>query len=382
MLERLAHIVMRRRWYFIAAWIGLTMLGAYSAQAVSTPLAGGVLDPRLLRLRGEPAHARDLRHGRPAAARDRPQRPGRRHEERRRSSSAIDKVAAEFPDFRVASFFSTRQPRYVSDDGRTMFATFYPPGQQGFDAETFTGEIRDAFAAAVPPGVDVHLTGQGRALRVRGRRLGRPERAHRGADRRPRRDDHPALRLRDPARRASCRSSWRSRRSSTRSRSSGLLTYITSVSLIVQFLVALVGLGVAIDYALLMIFRFRDELRHGADTETALVETMTHAGRAVIVSGSTVAIGLFSMVLLPIPVIRSIGIGGLLIPHRLRLRGDHVPARDAVAARPADQLRPRDAEADRRGHRRGARASGGAGRTSSCGARCSPPASGSRSSRC
>jgi putative drug exporter of the RND superfamily len=93
-----------------------------------------------------------------------------------------------------------------------------------------------------------------------------------------------------------------------------LLTYITSVSLIVQFLVALVGLGVAIDYALLMIFRFRDELRHGADTETALVETMTHAGRAVIVSGSTVAIGLFSMVLLPIPVIRSIGIGGLLIP--------------------------------------------------------------------
>ena len=41
---------------------------------------------------------------------------------------------------------------------------------------------------------------------------------------------------------------------------------------------------------------------------------MTHAGRAVIVSGSTVAIGLFSMILLPIPVIRSIGIGGLLIP--------------------------------------------------------------------
>ena len=40
-----------------------------------------------------------------------------------------------------------------------------------------------------------------------------------------------------------------------------LLTYITAVSLIVQFLVALVGLGVAIDYALLMIFRFREELR-------------------------------------------------------------------------------------------------------------------------
>ena len=70
----------------------------------------------------------------------------------------------------------------------------------------------------------------------------------------------------------------------------------------------------AIDYALLMIFRFRDELREGDDVESALVETMTHAGRSVIVSGSTVAIGLLSMVALPLPLIRSMGIGGMLIP--------------------------------------------------------------------
>ncbi len=93
-----------------------------------------------------------------------------------------------------------------------------------------------------------------------------------------------------------------------------VLTYITNVSIIVQFLIALVGLGVAIDYALLMIFRFRDELREGEDVETALVETMTHAGRSVIVSGSTVAVGLLSMIVLPLPFIRSIGIGGMLIP--------------------------------------------------------------------
>ena len=93
-----------------------------------------------------------------------------------------------------------------------------------------------------------------------------------------------------------------------------ILTYITNVSIIVQFLIALVGLGVAIDYALLMIFRFRDELREGEDVETALVETMTHAGRSVIVSGSTVAVGLLSLVILPLPFIRSMGIGGMLIP--------------------------------------------------------------------
>src|SRR5918912_1465172 len=92
------------------------------------------------------------------------------------------------------------------------------------------------------------------------------------------------------------------------------LTYITNVSIIVQFLIALVGLGVAIDYALLMIFRFRDELREGEDVEPALVETMTHAGRSVIVSGSTVAVGLLSMIVLPLPFIRSMGIGGMLIP--------------------------------------------------------------------
>src|SRR4029450_13762591 len=48
------------------------------------------------------------------------------------------------------------------------------------------------------------------------------------------------------------------------------LTYLTDVSIVVQFLIALVGLGVAIDYALLMIFRFREELAQGEDVETAL----------------------------------------------------------------------------------------------------------------
>jgi RND superfamily putative drug exporter len=92
------------------------------------------------------------------------------------------------------------------------------------------------------------------------------------------------------------------------------LTYVTDVSIIVQFLIALVGLGVAIDYALLMIFRFREQLRGGDDVESALVETMTHAGRSVILSGSTVALGLLSMVVLPLPLLRSVGIGGMLIP--------------------------------------------------------------------
>src|SRR5436305_15065227 len=63
-----------------------------------------------------------------------------------------------------------------------------------------------------------------------------------------------------------------------------------------------------------MTVRCRDELREGEDVEAALVETMTHAGRSVIVSGSTVAVGLLSLIILPLPFIRSMGIGGMLIP--------------------------------------------------------------------
>src|SRR5207302_9463285 len=91
-------------------------------------------------------------------------------------------------------------------------------------------------------------------------------------------------------------------------------TYVTDVSVIVEFLVALVGLGIAIDYSLLYIFRFREELARGEWVARATIESMTHAGRSIIVSGWTVGIGLLSMIILPIPFIRSIGVGGLLIP--------------------------------------------------------------------
>ena len=126
------------------------------------------------------------------------------------------------------------------------------------------------------------------------------------------------------------------------------LTYVTDVSIIVQFLIALVGLGVAIDYALLMIFRFRDELREGRDVETALVETMTHAGRSVIVSGSTVAIGLLSLLVAAAAVHPLDGPRRHADPGRLGARLDHAAAGAARRARHAHQQRPRDAAAPHR----------------------------------
>jgi putative drug exporter of the RND superfamily len=92
------------------------------------------------------------------------------------------------------------------------------------------------------------------------------------------------------------------------------LTELTSVSPIVQFLIALIGLGVAIDYSLLVATRWREERAHGRSGDEAVQRAMETAGRAVVFSGLTVAIGLFALIALPLPFLRSMGYGGMLIP--------------------------------------------------------------------
>lgn len=92
------------------------------------------------------------------------------------------------------------------------------------------------------------------------------------------------------------------------------LTYLTDVSFIVQFLVALIGLGVAIDYSLLFVTRWREERDHGRENREAVLVAMETAGHAVVFSGVTVAIGLVALLVLPVPFMRSMGMGGALIP--------------------------------------------------------------------
>ena len=92
------------------------------------------------------------------------------------------------------------------------------------------------------------------------------------------------------------------------------LTYLTDVSFVVQFLISLVGLGVAIDYSLLLVSRWREERAHGADNHTAVVTAMLTAGHAVLASGVTVAISLLALLVVPVPFLRSMGLGGMLIP--------------------------------------------------------------------
>jgi RND superfamily putative drug exporter len=94
----------------------------------------------------------------------------------------------------------------------------------------------------------------------------------------------------------------------------GALEQFTNVSFLVEYLVALIGLGVAIDYSLLVVTRWREERERGLDNEAAIRAAGASAGHAVVLSGLTVAVGLLSLVVLPVPFLRSIGLGGMLIP--------------------------------------------------------------------
>ena len=92
------------------------------------------------------------------------------------------------------------------------------------------------------------------------------------------------------------------------------LTEVTSVSVVVQYLTALIGLGVAIDYSLLLVSRWREELRDGRGCHEAVTLAMATAGRSVLFSGVTVAAGLLALLVLPVPAVRSIGLGGMIVP--------------------------------------------------------------------
>jgi len=92
------------------------------------------------------------------------------------------------------------------------------------------------------------------------------------------------------------------------------LTYAITVSTLVQNIVALVGLGVAIDYALLIVTRWREERGRGLDNRAAVLRASATAGSSVLFSGITVAVSLAALALTSVPFLRSIGLAAMLIP--------------------------------------------------------------------
>jgi trehalose monomycolate/heme transporter len=118
---------------------------------------------------------------------------------------------------------------------------------------------------------------------------------------------------------------------------------VTDVSIFAVNIVTIIGLGLAIDYGLFMVSRFREEIRRQPDVETALARTMATAGRTVAVSGITVAVSLAGLLIFPQVFLRSMGFGGMsavlvamlaaltLLPALLAMLGPKV---DALSVRP------------------------------------------------
>jgi RND superfamily putative drug exporter len=228
--------------------------------------------------------------------------------------AALAKVEAALPEARTASYASTGHRAFVSDDGRTTFALVFIPNKGGVDPGRV--EARRAQAALVGVtvgGSPVEVTGLdalraaaadnegegagvllGTLLAALGALLvlGFVFRSFMAI---------VPLLMALVAIPTTFLLVWP-------------IASVTEVSVIVEFLVALIGLGIAIDYALLVVVRWREERQQPNVTNDAAVRNaMQHAGSAVVFSGTTVAISLLALLALPVPALRSIGIAGLLI---------------------------------------------------------------------
>jgi putative drug exporter of the RND superfamily len=223
-------------------------------------------------------------------------------------------LAKTLPGSRVASYASTGDKAFVSDDGQTTFAIVYPrpdPNSSFGDNPQAADDVKNAVAGATVGGAPVHVTGFDALQQSSGG------------------GDGPGVLLEALLGGlgalivlAFVFASFLAVVPIMMAIASIMTTFLlllglttfTDVSPIVQFLVALVGLGVAIDYSLLVVSRWREERAHGRSGDEAVQRAMETAGRAVVFSGITVAIGLLALIALPLPFLRSMGYGGMLIP--------------------------------------------------------------------
>ena len=232
-----------------------------------------------------------------------------------RDLDAIDRMLGKaLPGARIASYASTGDNAFVSSDGSTTFALAYPkPSPDSAFGENPEAEhaASAALDGATVAGQPVHLTGFDALLEDSGS------------------EDGPGVLLEAVigglgalAVLAFVFASFLAIVPLIMAFASIMTTFLlllgltelTTVSPIVQFLIALLGLGVAIDYSLLVVSRWREERSHGYSGDEAVQRAMETAGRAVVFSGITVAIGLLALIALPLPFLRSMGYGGMLIP--------------------------------------------------------------------
>jgi RND superfamily putative drug exporter len=227
-------------------------------------------------------------------------------------SALLAEVKQAAPETRSVSWASTGDPAFVSDDGQTTFALIYPIA--AFEgASPSEAAVESVLTGATIAGADVHVSGY--------------VDAEVAAFEEETGTDSVLLETLIGAGGALVVLLWvfGSFLAFLPVVIAGIsiltcflliwaLTGLTEVNFTVQFLIALVGLGIAIDYSLLLVTRWREERAKTDDNITAVQRAMETAGHAIVFSGTTVAISLLALVAIPVPFLRSVGIGGMLIP--------------------------------------------------------------------
>ncbi|MDF5752873.1 MMPL family transporter [Spongiactinospora sp. TRM90649] len=234
-----------------------------------------------------------------------------------RITAAFDAVTARLPNARVVSYPMTGDPRLIGADGRTTFGLVFPgPASDGAPPGMGIGEapdegplIAEAMTPHLPPGTVVRVTGVDTL--VPGVDAG-------GID-------VPAkIGIGVLAAVVVLLLVFRSALALVPLLIATLAIFLAFLVILLLTLVMtvhdvalttmpLLGLGIAVDYSLLLVARWREEQAAGHRGDEAVRRAMAGAGRAVLFSGLAVAVGLATMVVLPVPFLRSLGLAGMII---------------------------------------------------------------------
>jgi RND superfamily putative drug exporter len=243
---------------------------------------------------------------------------GQTVDQRRADIEALwDRVRADHPQWRVADWTTTNNESFVTKDRRATFAMVYGPQPKSFDDKPFGLVIAEDYGAAEGDANGLKIVGTGYFELAVSDAEGGGESGGPGVLVEVLAGAGGALLVL-----AFVFASFLAFLPLVIAAVSILacfgallpFTYAMDMSIVLQFLVALIGLGVAIDYSLLVVTRWREERDHGRDNHAAVRIAVIQAGHSVVFSGAAVAIGLLALTVLNVPFLRSMGVGGMLIP--------------------------------------------------------------------
>jgi RND superfamily putative drug exporter len=312
MLERLGRGILRRRWIVLAATlVAVVLAGAFGGDAVTKLKSGGFEDPaaestKAAKVLNDTFHAGDpnlvllvtAKHGTvddPAVA--------------ARGRALTSRLAAERDLTQVGSYWTLDSPALRSRDARQALVLGRVTGdEQGMDERA--ARLRAAYAAD-DADVRVQVGGQIETYREIGAQV--------------QADLARAESIAVPITLLLLVVAFSSAVAGALPLAVGgfaivgtllilrVLAGVTDVSVYALNLTTALGLGLAIDYSLFIVSRYREELRAGREPNDALLATMRTAGRTVLFSAATVAVALLALLVFPLYFLRSFGYAGIAV---------------------------------------------------------------------